>query len=423
MKKRSFIIGMLSGVVVVCLGVGVTGLINRDFIGYMAGHGRIVIDAPNFYLFAYAEVLSVHTAESYQSDLVVPSGEYSVVVYLEDTATEPGIDPVVTQYAAAITVGGWLQPTVVKPVTRIQSFEKVMGSVSNQLIPLDTGHYLTYDKDHVPKTNFADGRTLSYEEIYSACYVGSSQILLLGDAGANVYDITTRTLAPYESDSFDLMAVPAETLKSARCVKDAAQFVYGGSMVRLDLESVEVIGLPDRVAKGRRGLLADVAGDTVAVIVGNDYPNNDPDPLHVEGSLGGSQLVVTNRDISVVSRLDLDNWDYVVDVALSPDGSRVAVQVDEFISFYDSETAELLYVTPSYSDQTFWIDNNSLIYRTDPGAGSVFISDIAKRESFSLNNTERVAIGTVSSLVDGYLYLTCYGNDDYDLVGYRLEVK
>ncbi|MDR1432413.1 MAG: hypothetical protein LBI99_09885 [Propionibacteriaceae bacterium] len=407
-------------------------------VSYPAGQGRVSVDAgaAGFDHLSYAPLADVWAGvdpvESTQPELVLPAGEYVVTVYLADSSVYLENVSVEEQETAVVTPSGGTAP-----------FERVLESASNYVVPLGRGSYLTYDGGSNPEYGVPGQEALdpflSYEAMYSACPADGGKILLFGDAGPGVYDTETGEVAPYDTDLMNFSYMGADDFRATRCVDGAAQFSFGGGLARLSPTSGELIELelppnPGYQASGTGflddawpGYLADANADITATVTGNDHYASGAEKAD-PGELKPSRLFIGERGREEYRVVELGRRDDIIEVQLSPAGTKVAVQADTSISVYDTTTTQLLYTTPAQWTRFAWVDDNRLVYEGEPYTESVLLADVANRRAHGLNRANEVGPWTLTGYFDGYLYLT--GADSAELEsqgvaewrGYRVAI-
>ena len=394
---------------------------------YPAGHGQLLVKGEFDHL-VYSRLLEAgidsEASESTEPEIMLPEGGYVVTVYLSDTSV----------YVANVMVEDQVS-SVVSPISKPRSFERILESVWDTVVPLGGGRYLTYGSGG-PEFGVPGQKTLEpffeYGEVWSACPTNDGKVLVFGDAGLKAYDPTKHQVSLFKSDMLNLdLGMVASIYEAARCVDATTQFEHDGGLARVGLSGTELIEwpyYPAYYASGRNGShLSDAALNTVVVITGNDHAmqaDEKIDPVKLEPSM----LVVADRDLHVHSTIALGFRDDITDVRLSPNGSRVVVQFDEFISVFDTVTTDLLYTTPAWWSSFFWVDENRFIYNGEPGTGNILEANVDRRESYGLNRDMDVFNPDIAGLFDGFLYVT--GSDwaeieefeAADRRGYRIAI-
>ncbi|MDR1430958.1 MAG: hypothetical protein LBI99_02430, partial [Propionibacteriaceae bacterium] len=233
------------------------------------------------------------------------------------------------------------------------------------------------------------------------------------------------TSAPFAPDGVRWDTLPFD---SGICVAGAAQFAVGGQVTRIRLDGPEVVALPEPglISTNEDGsLMADAVGSVTATIQGDDYifPGSEAGfPAEFPDSLLGNKLVITSQGDR--REVDLGELTGVFAVSLSPDGSKAAVQTEFFVRVYDTATAELLYAMPSMSKQVYWLDDNSFFCQGERHAGSLYLADIAKQESYGLiSEEESTNVTIITGMADNYLYFVSVHVIGSVRDGYRIEMQ
>ncbi|MDR1431186.1 MAG: hypothetical protein LBI99_03595, partial [Propionibacteriaceae bacterium] len=283
---------------------------------YQAGYGRLVVDSPELDYFTYVPVLEEAPNKSKLSEVVLPKGDYSVIVRLKDATT----------YSATVRVSGDMETATVKPVSKPRHLEKIAsGLPAEYILPFGEGRFLVYDDSNKPLVYTAKGQDkaakIPLNRVTLGCYLSDHQVLLLGDkTKAFLFDSNTGTSVPFAPDGVRWDTLPFD---SGICVAGAAQFAVGGQITRIGLDGPEVVELPEPglISANEDGsLMADAVGSVTAAVQGDDYifPGSEAGfPAEFPDSLLGNKLVITSQGDR--REVDLGELTGVFAVSLSPD--------------------------------------------------------------------------------------------------------
>lgn len=384
---------------------------------HRAGLGRLVVEAGNLDYFSYGPRFEVWS-ESREPEVVVPKGDYVVVVYLTDA----------TSYVANVTVEGNMKTTSVTPVSDPRPYEKVVADMGelDRILPLGGGRHLIYGPDHEPRVQLGRGdepvAQLPLDRVDLACYLDSHRVVMLGDkTKAFLFDTKTGDFTPFRPEGVELGTLSFEF---GRCADGVVRLLSDTQITRVGLSSVDAVAIPavGTIAVGNLEPAVDTAGNTVAAVTTKEIPG-DPGAPEIE-EIVAATLVLIDRATGGRREVDLGQQSNDFYLSVSPDGSRVAVRYGYFINVYDTATADLLYTAPCGSDGIHWQSNDAFVYDGDVAPSRLYVADVSKREARGITReSSDVGVSATTAVLDGYLYFMGFSNDpDEPAHGYRIAV-
>ncbi|MCL1838221.1 MAG: hypothetical protein FWG47_02755 [Propionibacteriaceae bacterium] len=374
---------------------------------------------PKLDYFTYGSLFEIWPEESRESELVLPAGEYALVVYMTDS----------TRYATNVTVKPNMEITAVVPVSEQRPYEKLVNNMEGRdyILPLGDGRHLVYDSAHEPyvynSEGAASGTSLPFDRVDLVCYLNEHEVLLLGDeVKAFVFDIGTSDFTLFEPEGVEWSAFD---FQSGRCVDGVLQFVSSEQITHIGRSFTETFDVSSlgELATSNWGIPSvAVAKDTVAVVA-ITRSIGDPNSPEIQDVVDAT-LVITDQSNGRQHRVSLGTQVNQFDVSVSPDGSRIAVCDEYLLHIYDAADGTLLYVVPSKSDAIYWRSNNALVYQGDY-PGELFVADLVNRESRGITSAAAgVSVSATTAIVDGYLYIMGFSDDsDEPGHGYRVKVS
>jgi hypothetical protein len=247
-------------------------------------------------------------------------------------------------------------------------------------------------------------------------------VVLVGDSKAFLFDTVTGVFSRFEPEGVDWGAFSFE---SSRCADGVVRLAFEEKIVNVGLSSVETVDLPpiQWIAAGNGGLAVDTAGGVVAVVSAAELPPGDPTVPDIQDIVAAT-LVLVDRATGTRQEVDLGVQLNDFYVSVSPDGGKVAVCDDYFVSVYDTATAKLLYSVGGSVDAIYWLSNDTFVHEGGMFTSVLYVANVTNRESRGITDkSSQIGVSSTTAVVDGYLYFMGFAQDaDEPGHGYRVSV-
>lgn len=392
-------------IIVILLGIGVITMAAV----YLATHGRIAVaNQGDVQSLVYCSDDCTSSEESTGSSVTVPSGEYSVLVNMDNN----------TSYIANVRVNGFLQTTAVTPKSKKFSPSVVATSTNQYILPVGSG-ILTYDPDGSAYTN-PSSTSLGVSKLAAAGYVNDRDLLLVEYSEATSEVLRPENVLLYNSASGSSTAIGSVAgiqasdvlLSNGTSLQAVRHDNNGYTVLHISPSGVSETTIPKTINYALNNDVPIVAssGSLYAFVAGNDYAPNDSGES-VTPTLNDEVLSLYDASFNKLRDIQLGKRRDISSVSFSPTGKVVAVIGENSVSIFSTSTGETVFKTLAKntgSRPIIWQDDDTFVYQV--GSGGVYFADLKNKEAYSILDNSMLRITALSSMKGNKVYLTAFPN-------------
>lgn len=339
---------------------------------------------------------------SQASRIQAPKGEYMLQIALSNDTT----------YTATITVQGQMKETVVQATSQLHNLSQLGVETNQKILPIGES-YITYTSSGALKKG-SSLLNIPLDNVVTAQYIDDYRIVLVGlledSYGQSVLLYDTRTNKV--SEVGHSAGILSSNFSSGTDAIYAFNTGSNTAAITRTSDKITTATLPSSVkyTKGNTGYPTFSVNNNLLAIVSSETPDKTGNSI-----VNPVIEIYSLKDFSKISTIKPRKEGSIYALSLSPDGSNIAVLVDEgYSSVYSTKDASEVFRMSS-GGAVAWQNNESFVYVPLAdydgkvySAGELLLANLKDHSSSSIIDSSLLKSVSISALINNKLYITGY---------------